>query len=42
MKTLDITEDEKRALLYDWIRNMDSEGLDAILIEFLDFENETT
>jgi len=40
MKTTDITTEEKRALLYDWICNMDSEALDAILVEFLDFENE--
>lgn len=38
MNTEEMTLDEKRNALYDWIRNLDEEALDALIIEYLDGE----
>lgn len=31
-----MTLDEKRKALYDWIKNLDEEALDQLIIEYLD------
>ena len=33
-----MTLDEKRSALYSWIRNLDEEALDALIVEYLDGE----
>lgn len=37
MNLEDMTPDEKRIALYDWIRNLDEEALDELIKEYLDY-----
>jgi hypothetical protein len=35
MSEKELTEAEKRELLYDWIRNLDEYGLDELIEEYI-------
>jgi hypothetical protein len=35
MNTEEMTLDEKKEALYDWIRNLDEEALNQLIIEYL-------
>ena len=38
MKINEMTLDEKRSALYSWLRNLDEEALNSLIIEYLDGE----
>ena len=35
MNTEEMTLDEKKEALYDWIRNLDEESLNQLIVEYL-------
>lgn len=38
MNTEEMTLDEKRETLYDWVRNLDEDALDELIKEYLNGE----